>query len=197
MNTRRRIGLSIFIVGTILMLTGCTTSWVGEATNIIRMLVPAITQVLGLVVAFGVKGVSPPVIQQVQNIANEATNDLQNIVLPLIESYNSAPDTGKAEYLTKIDAAVKTVMANFSKILPALHIEDPATQAKVEAVIGAVEGELQDLIALVPVLQGTKALHDVTLPLNGKQFKKHFNALMVARTGDRSVDSITPNFVIP
>ena len=197
MSTRRRIGLSLFLFGTILWLCGCTTTWVGEATGIINALLPAVTQILGLIVAFGAKGVTPTVIQQVTNIANEATNDLQNVVLPLINQYNAAASAAKPGILSKIDAAVKTVMANFSQILPALHIDDLATQAKIEAVIGAVEGELQDLLNLIPVIQGTKALHDVTLPLNAKQFTKHFNQIMAARTGNPEVDAIAAKFVVP
>ena len=44
------------------------------------------------------------------------------------------------------------MQANLQGLLPALHIQDAATQAKITAVVGIVLSEVQSLAAIVPLV---------------------------------------------
>lgn len=148
----------LFLTSLLLWAVACTTAWTSEATNIIGLLVPAIQAVLGILGAFGA-GLAPSVMTQVQTWANQAVNDLNNIVKPLIDKYNAAEAGAKPGILTEISNAVGTIVSGLNLILPALHVSDPATQSKVTTIATLVLDELQALLNLIPAIQGTVNSH--------------------------------------
>src|ERR1700752_1408251 len=89
-NNVSRFFAMFTLIWCLLLLTGCTTSWVSEATSIIQLLVPAITSVLSILAAFGVPvGLSTAALNSVQSWANQATEGLQTVG-NLINQYNTA-----------------------------------------------------------------------------------------------------------
>lgn len=190
-------------------LAGCATTWVSESINIIDMIVPAVGAILALVGALSGK-VTAGDITLLTSGAEQVTNDLNNVILPLINSYNAAAATAQPGILSQIQSGLQAVIANFSGVLSALHISDAATQAKVEAVANLVLSEIQSLMELIPALKAAAVRGDSdlggvlkelasqgkVLPLRADQFKHHFNSVMRAKTGDPSVDSVTPKFVL-
>jgi hypothetical protein len=193
-SRRQKVCFIAFLFLLALNLAGCAIQWVSEATGIIAALGPAINAILLVLTAAGA-AISPDVFSTIQSASQEATNDLNNVILPLINQYNTALGAaGKVAILTQINDAIEVVIQNWAKVLPALHIDDPAVQAKAEALVGAVEAELQSLQALIPVLQGVstmEAFHAAghTLPLNKGQFNKAFSRLLAFPTGNLAVDA--------
>lgn len=173
----RNAWLTLSVLCFMVYMAACDTSWVGEANSIITQLAPAIGGILSLLMAFGVSKVTPADITIVQNVSSEAVNDLAK-VKALIEQYSVAETAAKPGVLAQIETIVKTIVDNYSTILPSLHITDAATQAKVEAIVGLVESELESLLNVIPAIQGKMSLSQVVLPLNAKQFKKHYNRTM-------------------
>ena len=182
----------------LLFLAACNIQWVTEAEQIIAVITPAISAALGLLAALGAR-ISPNDLQLITNWSTEATNDLENIVKPLLDQYNQADAASKPGILAKIQAALSTIQSNFSQILPALHITDPATQSKVTAVLTAIIAEINSLVSVIPVLQGKANISQFEHALktmDAHHFKEHFNQTMTAKTEDAEIDSITPKFVL-
>ncbi len=85
-------------------------------------------------------------------------------------------------------------------LLPALHIKDAATQAKISAVVGILLSEVQSLEAMVPVVKSTSspamrmmAVRQAPkqLPLTANEFVKSYNATLTAKSGNASLDHAT------
>ncbi len=177
------------LLNLLLFTTGCTTSWVTEASGIIESLIPAVQGILVILSGLGAAALTPSVLTSVQTWGTQAMNDLNNVVLPLIEQYNAAEDSEKPGILTSIQAALNTIATNLATILPTLKITDPVTQEKVTAVITEVQDELNAVVALIPVVQGAGAsptpealMHamaahpEITSNLKSeKQFRSDFN----------------------
>jgi soluble cytochrome b562 len=168
------------ILWCLMLLMGCTTSWVSEATSIIQLLVPAITSVLSILTAFGVPtGLTTTALASIQSWANQATAGLQTVA-NLINQYNTAKASAQPGILTEIQTAISTITNNLATILPELHVTDADTQAKITAVIKAVQSELVALLNLVPALKGEVKSHDelkalVAAVQSPKEFRASFN----------------------
>src|ERR1700756_5242951 len=129
MSTRTRFSFLILLLFIAFSATACTTAWTQEAVSIINLLVPAIEAALGILAAFGVaKGLSPKVMDDVRKWAGEATSDLQTVIKPLIEQYNSAEASARPGILNDIQAALGVISSNLSSLLPAIHVTDAQTQ---------------------------------------------------------------------
>lgn len=178
-SRRQKLGGILVVLSATWMLAGCTSAWVSEAASIINTLVPAISGILGIIMAFGGK-VPPEVTSAVQKYSTEAINDLNNVVKPLIDQYNAVPQAQKPTVLEQISDAVKVVLNNWEQALGALHIDDQATQAKVVAVMQLVENELKSLMSVIPVIQGKASIHDsdVSMPLDAAHFQHKYNQLV-------------------
>ncbi|MBZ5678664.1 MAG: hypothetical protein LAO24_01015 [Acidobacteriia bacterium] len=179
--------------------TACSTDWVGQAQEIVAVLVPAATNVVALVAALEGKSVSAQDLRMIQNAGTQASGDLQ-LILALITQYQKADESTKPAILNKIQTAIGTVQANLESLLPALHIKDAATQAKITAVVGIVLSEVQSLAAIVPLVSAsppTLAAKSAArtghpkAPLTAGEFVASYNATMRAKTGKPELDRVT------
>lgn len=139
----------------LLFALGCTANWIAEATNIIALLVPAAGGILGIITALGTK-VPPDELAEFTKWSTEAQGALTQLS-QLIQQYNTAEASAQPGILGEIDAIASTLTTNLSGIEATLHITNPATQAKVTAVIELFSSELTALLNLIPVLKGTAA----------------------------------------
>lgn len=168
-----------FLLHALLFLCACSTTWVTEAEAIIGALTPAVEGILVILAGLGA-AIPAGALTSIQTWGNQAQADLQNVVLPLIQQYNTAEAGAQPGILTEIKTVLSTISANLTSVLGALKITDPATQAKVSAVIDEFSDELTALLNLVPVLQTSVTDHDEIKALyaklkSAKQFKKDFN----------------------
>lgn len=184
-----------------MVLTACSTAWITEAEEIVAALIPAAANLLTLIEALDGKGVSTQDLQTMQSASTQAQTDLQ-LINTLVTQYQQATDAvTQATLLAKIQTAITTVQTNLSALLPALHITDAATQAKVAAVIGLILAEVQSLEAIIPLVQspatssitvakasGTLKTKKVKPPLSASQFRASYNAIMTAKTGNATLD---------
>jgi hypothetical protein len=185
-NTRRFIAL-LALFNLLVFLVACSTSWVQEASSIIGALVPAVEGVLVILSGLGAVGLSPSVITAVQAWGTRAQNDLENVVTPLINQYNTAEAAAQPGILTQIETALNTITANLKTILPTLKVENSALQAKITAIVTEVSDEFEALLNLIPVVKGAITPADVMKALaahpeavaklkSAKQFSKDYNA---------------------
>lgn len=193
--------LAALVLGATMILTACSTAWIAQAEEIVAALIPAAANLITLIEALQGNGVSTQDLQAMQSASTQAQTDLQ-LINTLVTQYQQATDAQtQASLLVQIQAAITTVQSNLSGLLPALHITDPATQAKVTAVIGLILSEVQSLEAILPAVQpvvssGTSAAKasakpkatKLKAPLSASQFRASYNAIMTAKTGNAKLD---------
>jgi hypothetical protein len=201
-----RAGLAL-ILSVVVTLTACSTAWVGQAEEIVAALIPAAANLLALVAALQGKGVSATDLQAIQSAGSQAGADLQ-LIQSLITQYQKADAAAQPGILNQIESAVGTAQANLNGILPALHIKDAATQAKISAVVGILVAEVQSLAAIVPLVKvGTVDAPTLAaksaarvghprVPLTASEFVGSYNATMTAKTGNVDLDRATAGLEI-
>ena len=176
-------------------LAACSTAWIAEAEQIVATLIPASANIIALVAALQGKGVSAGDLRTVQNEGA----DLQ-LVQSLITAYQKADAAAKPGILSQIQVAIGTVQASLQGILPALHIQDTATQTKITAVVGVLLSEVQSLAAIVPLVsantptlaaKGAVRMGQAQTPLTAREFVSSFNATLTAKTGNAELDRVS------
>jgi hypothetical protein len=206
MKGSNRLGQAVLalVLCMTITLAACSTEWIGQAEQVVAALIPAATNIVALVAALEGKSVSAGDLQTIQKAGAQAGADLQ-LIQSLIATYQTAAETTKPGILNQIQTAINAVQANLQGLLPALHIQDAATQAKITAVVGIVLAEVQSLAAIVPLVRGnaSPAMMDQAakqtkkqLPLTASEFVKSYNATLTAKTGNAGLDRATAGLQI-
>ena len=189
-------GLVAVVLSGILVWTACSTAWVSEAEQIIEVLIPATANIVTLVATLEGKNVSASDLQTIQNAGTQAGADLQ-LMQSLIAAYEKADASAQPGLLSQIQAALNAVQLTLNGVLPALHIKDTATQAKLTAVIAIVLSEVQSMAAIVPLVNSSASPAMMTMAarqaqkqptLTASQFVSSYNATMTAKTGNVDLD---------
>jgi hypothetical protein len=197
-NIAVRVLLALVLCATI-GLSACSTAWIAEAEQIVAALLPAAANILALVAAVQGGNISAQDLQTIQGAGTQATADLQ-LIQSLVAEYQKASAQAQPGILNQIQNAINTAQSNLAAILPALHIEDAATQAKITAVIGVVLAEMQSLAAIVPLVnpEASTAMVEMAkkqvtkrVPLSANEFVASYNATMTAKTGKADLDLAT------
>jgi len=197
-----RKALVAVVLCAMLMWTACSTAWIGEAEQIVAVLIPATANIVTLVAALQ-GNVSAADLQTVQSAGAQAGADLQ-LMQSLISQYQNADAAAQPGLLGQIQAAVTAVQSTLNALLPALHIKDAATEAKITAVVGILLAEVQSVTELVPLASGGAAPQDRAVEkavkgraaLSANQFAGSYNATMTAKTGNAELDRATAGLQI-
>jgi len=200
-----RAGLAVVLCATVVW-SGCSLNWIAEGEQIVTVLIPAATNLVSLVAALEGKTVSPADVQLIQSAGTQAGADLQ-LIQALITAYEKADAAAQPGILNEIQSAIAATQANLQGLLPALHIKDAATQAKITAVVGILLSEVQSLAAILPVAKGGNAQvsqnrrdlghpNAVRAPLTAREFVESYNATLTAKTGNADLDRATAGFQI-
>lgn len=187
--------LTLLLCGT-LMWTACSTSWIGEAEQIVAALIPATANLVALVATLQGKSVSAADLQTIQNAGAQAGADLQ-LMQSLIKQYEKADAAAQPGLLNQIQAAMSAAQSTLNGLLPALHIKDAATQTKIAAVLGILLSEVESVAAIVPLVNASASPGMMTMaakqvkkqpPLTASEFVTSYNATMTAKTGNAALD---------
>lgn len=198
MQTRRSRTsmLTVILTCAVLTLTACSTDWITEVEQIVAALIPAVSNIIGLVAAAQGRGVSAADLQVIQATGTRAGADLQ-LIQSLIVQYRKADVATRPGLLNQIQTAINTVQTNLNGILPTLHIKDTATQAKIMAVVGMVLSEVESLGAILPRVNSNGSPQTMAMvvghvkerpPLSAREFVSSYNATMTAKTGNKELD---------
>lgn len=193
-----RVVLAVVLCVTMIW-TACSTSWIGEAEQIVAALIPAVANLIALVAALQGKSVSAADLQTIESAGAQANADLQ-LMQSLIAQYQKADASAQPGLLNQIQAAMSAVQSTLNGLLPALHIQDAATQAKITAVVGILLSEVQSIAAIVPVANPSDSPGMIAVaakqaprkaPLTASEFVVSYNATMTAKTGNAGLDGVT------
>jgi len=189
---------AIVLCGT-MTLVGCSTAWISEAEQIVAALIPAAANILTLVTALHGQSVSAEDLKTIQNTGSRVGADLQ-LIESLLTAYQRADAVSQPGLLNQIQTTTNTVQSSLGSLLPALHIQDETTQAKVSAVIGLVLSEVASLSVIVPLVNpsGSPAMMAMAAkqakkqpPLSANEFVASYNATITAKTGNAALDHAT------
>jgi hypothetical protein len=193
--TARKTWLAVVLCGA-LVLTACSTAWIGEAEQIVAALIPATANLVALVAALQGKSVSEADLATIQSAGSQAGADLQ-LMRSLIMQYQAADAAAQPGLLNQIQTAMGAAQSTLNALLPALHIKDAATQTKIAAVIGILLSEVESVAAIVPLVSAgaspgmmemaTKQVKKQP-PLSANEFAASYNATMTAKTGNAELD---------
>jgi hypothetical protein len=198
-NTKIEKALIVTVLAVPLMLTACSTAWIGEAEQIVEALIPAVANLVTLVATLQGKDVTAGDLQTIQSAGAQAGADLQ-LMQSLISQYEKADATAQPGLLNQIQAAMNAVQTTLNGLLPALHIKDVATQAKITAVVGLLISEVESMAAIVPLVNPSASPAMMTMavkqakkqpPLTANEFVGSYNASMTAKTGNPELDRAT------
>jgi hypothetical protein len=178
--------------------TACSTSWVSEAIAITNALLPVAVNVIQLVAAMQGSGASSSAdVALAQKWAATVSADL-TLVRTLLTQYNAATAADKPNFLAKLSDALQVVNGDLGMLLPALHISNPQTQAKVTAMVGLVAAEISAIQALVGAAQGKTSLpRNAPKAMDAKSFQGAYRTLVKAPTGYAPLDQATTALVLP
>ena len=190
--------VAVVLCGT-LMCTACSTAWIGEAEQIVAALIPGLANLVTLVATLQGKNVSAADMQTIQSAGAQASADLQ-LMQSLITQYQKADASAQPGLLSQIQVAMGAVQSTLNGLLPALHIKDATSQAKITAVIGILLSEVQSVAAIVPLVNASASPGMMTIaaqqvkkqaPLTASEFVDSYNATLTAKTGNAELDHAT------
>jgi hypothetical protein len=195
-NTGTAKLLAVVVLSGTMMWTACSTAWISEAEKIVAVLIPATANVVTLVATLQGKTVTASDLQTIQSAGTQAGADLQ-LMQSLVSQYQKADASAQPGLLNQIQAATSAVQLTLNGLLPALHIKDVATQAKVTAVVGLLLSEVESMAAIVPVVNASASPAMMSMsrrqvtrqpPLTANEFVSSYNNTMTARTGNSELD---------
>jgi hypothetical protein len=199
----KNVGIAKFLGAVVLcatmMWTACSAAWISEAEQSVAALMPATANLVTLVATLQGKTVTASDLQTIQSAGTQVGADLQ-LVQSLIMQYQKADASAQPGLLNQIQSATSAAQSTLNGLLPALHITDVPTQAKVTAVVGLLLSEVESMAAIVPLVNPsasrammTRAARQVKKrpPLTAREFVSSYNATMTAKTGNAELDHAT------
>jgi len=190
--------MAMVLCGT-MTLVGCSTAWISEAEQIVAALIPAAANILTLVTVLHGQSVSAEDLKTIQSAGSQVGADLQ-LIESLLTAYQKADAASQPGLLNQIQTTTNRVQSSLGSLLPALHIQDETTQAKVSAVIGLVLSEVESLSAIVPLMNPSASSAMIAMvakqakkqpPLTANEFVASYNATITAKTGNAALDHAT------
>jgi hypothetical protein len=193
-----RIGKALLTVmlSCTMVWTACSTSWLSAAEQIVAVLIPATANLVTLVATLQGNNVTAADLQTIQVAGAQAGADLQ-LMQSLIAQYQKADASAQPGLLGQIQSAMSAVQSTLNGLLPALHITDVSTQAKIGAVVALMLSEVESLAAIVPLVNPNATPAMMTMaqrqvkkqaPLTASQFVSSYNSTMTAKTGNVELD---------
>jgi hypothetical protein len=194
-NRMARRAIVLVLLAT-MMGTACSTTWMGEAEQIVAALIPATANLMTLLATLQGRDISAADLQAVQSAGTQAGADLQ-LMESLIAQYQKADAAAQPGLIEQIQVAMSAVQTDLSGLLPVLHVKDAATQAKITAVVGILLSEVQSMAAIVPLVNAGASPAMMTMakrqamkqaPMTASEFVSSYDAVMTAKTGNAELD---------
>jgi hypothetical protein len=191
MKTRgMRSGILAIVLSVSLVGSGCNTSWLNTAIADLPIVISILTSVLKIVAIAQGKGADSAMVKEVQDIGNQATQDLTT-VQKLINDYKTASAADKPGILGKIDAALNSSQKDLQGILAAFHVKDTATQTAISVGVGLAVTTVEAIISLLPPAKSAGMPTAMTVkkapphkPDKPEDLKAKYNAIVSANFPD-------------
>lgn len=177
------IGISLALLG---CLVACSTGWIQQAEAIVNEVAPAVVGIIEVINTLQGHPLTAQQNAQIQSALKQESGDLA-LVNQLLTQYQAADKTARPGILGQITSAITTANSDISPILAAIHVENPAVQQRVTAMVNLVAQELTAVEGLLPTTTATTAQRASVL--TAAQFKAQWNALVSSPTSDFTLNS--------
>lgn len=182
-----KIKKMLLIPALVAALAGCgVAEWVKAAQQILPVVLPMVTNLVAAVSLLQGKTVSGADLNIITQTANQVSSDL-NLAAQLVNQYQSSPSPNT---LNSINNALFDVNSHLNALMPALHINDPATVQKINAIAQLITSEVNSMEQVLPLVTGSPA-HSVTkvnAPLSADQLKARYDAIVSQPTSNAEVN---------
>lgn len=147
-------GAALLAGPSIIMMEGCSTSWITTAENDLPAIVQIATSIISIVaLASGNGTLAANAAAEANTYATTVKNDL-TLLQTLISDYKSSPSS---TVLQKIDAALSDITQNLQSILTAVHVNNTSLQSTIATAVSLALSAVAAVQLLIPV---TTALAD-------------------------------------
>lgn len=192
---KKKTFVALFLIPVLLItMVACDWgAWTVKANQIISEAAPAVGFILTLLPLFGVP--VPPVVGAAITAWTPQVQAALTLLGGLLTQLQNAAEAAKAPLLVKIQAQIDIVQAQLSSILPALHVLNKDLEAKIVSIVNAVSDAVKSVAVFVTAASGkvaqARAMRIGYVAKDGKAFKKHFNDVLHAPTGNPAIDNAT------
>ena len=166
--------------------TACSTAWVSTVDSILAEAAPALINILQIVaVANG---------QPVNSDLTAKINADTAVIKTLAGDFAKASSGSRSGICQQLQAAVGAYQADQQLVLQVAQVSDPNTQTKIALLAGLVAGTVDAILAVIPSCQSGVSSQGVKSapPYNISTFADHYNSILITRTGNAAVDTMTP-----
>lgn len=183
----------------VVWLAGCgLATWLADANSILPVIANSVVSLLSLIALIRGGAVSAAEADTVTTWATSAENAI-TAIQTMVEDYQQQAST---TLLGDIQAAVKAFTDDATKFLSALHVVDPASQAKIEDIVQLILSQVQAWATVIPALTATSTTAvnaarvfvrattvQLTVPLTKKAYKQAFDQILSTPSGSAEVDA--------
>lgn len=120
-----------------------------------------------------------------------------NAAQVLVSDFANASTSAQPAIRAQITAAENVLSADLNQVFTLASVKDANTQRKVAALVQLIESAVQQGFAFIPQTTSKAAMATLQAQAAGlkpQQFVSSFNAILVAPTGNRGVDNLTPKY---
>ena len=169
---------------------GCSAAWITTLDSILAAAAPALVNILQIVaVAQGTP----------LNTSLEAKITADAAVLKTLATDFAKASSGAAPGVCQqLQAAIGVYAGDQQLVLQAAQVSDPRTQTKITALVGLVEETVSAITAAIPSCQGvaSPSARNGAAAFRVNAFVEDYNQVLVAQTGNSTVDVATPKLTL-
>jgi len=171
----------------VMVISGCSASWVTTVDNILVAAAPALINILNIIAI--AKGQPINVA-----LASKINTDAETIKV-LAADFAAASASAAPTACSQLQAAINTYASDEAQVMSLAQISDQATQAKIITLSALVAGTVTAVLAVIPncrqAVTMRESLASSTVPLPLKTFVSSYNSQLTVKTGNQAVDSYT------
>ena len=165
--------------------TACSSAWVSTLDSILAAAAPALVNILQIVAVANGQPMN-------SNLAAKINGDA-TAIKTLASDFAKASSESAPGVCQQLEAAVGAYQADQALVLQVAQVSDANTRTKITLLTNLIAGTVQAITAVIPSCQANahgavKALP----PYSVSSFANHYNSILVAPTGNATVDAVTP-----
>jgi hypothetical protein len=164
----------------------CSTAWVSTLDSILAAAAPALVNILQIVAVANGQPVNSA-------LAAKVTSDATDIKT-LASDFAAASSASAPGICQALQSAVSVYQADQQLVLQVAQVSDSNTQTKITLLADLVAGTVNAITAAIPSCQNKAVSKSISRApaYRISTFADRYNDILVARTGNAAVDSITP-----
>lgn len=184
----------VAVLSLALIVSGCSTSWIAEVSNILADVAPALINVLNIVAIAEKKPVDA-------NLTAKITQDAANLKT-LSTDLAAASAAAAPTICAQTQAAANALTADAGLVLQVVQVSAASSQTNAMDVFQEGDAFVNTIVGLlpscaVPPAAAKKAFLDKAQALDSGTLRRAYNTALTHRTGNALVDAYNKNHKLP